>query len=494
MLLSRVLADFPYESVFPVGETDITDIVYDSRREDVAGCLFVCLVGARLDGHDYAASVYERGCRAFLVERRLGLPADALQIVVPDTREALALASAAFFEYPARSLAVIGITGTKGKTTVGELTRAVLSAGGINTAYIGTTGILINGERTPTKNTTPESYELHKAFRKMVEAGVAAVVMEVSSQAVYMNRIAGIHFHIGVFTNLSRDHIGGVEHPTFEHYMECKSLLFRQCRYGIFNSDDFHYTDMIKHARSINSTYGIEGERAHDITGKPLGIWKSENALGERFICRSALGETEFCLKMPGRFNIYNALAAIAVAERMQIPRDVIGKVLAEASVRGRFEIVEALPRAVTIIDYAHNRVSMESALKTLRSYSPRRLVVLFGSIGERAKERRAELGQAVSELADFGIITSDNPGTESPDAIIAEIEASMTGACPYVSFADRREAVRYAIENARDGDCILFAGKGHETYQIINGEYVHYDEREEIAAAAAARLTRVKA
>lgn len=493
MLLSQILADVEFTASADIIGIDIADIVYDSRKPEAAGCLFVCLVGARMDGHDFAMSVYDKGCRAFLVERRLPLPADAVQIVTPDTRLALALTSAAFFEHPARSLAIIGVTGTKGKTTVASLARDILAAGGINTAYIGTTGIYYNGVRTVTKNTTPESYELHRAFRKMADAGVAAVVMEVSSQAMFMHRVAGIHFHIGVFTNLSRDHIGGVEHPTFEHYMSCKAELFRQCRYGIFNSDDAHFTDMARASNCIRQTFGMDEGTAHDITAKPLGIWKSGNILGERFLCRTPLGEREYELRMPGKFNIYNAIAAIAVAERMQIPAEITADALRRAAVSGRFEIVDALPDAVTLIDYAHNKASMEAALHTLRAYEPRRLVVLFGSIGDRAKERRAELGRAVSELADFGIITSDNPGYENPEDILRDIEANMTGACPYVSFADRREAVRYAIDNARAGDCILFAGKGHEQYQIVNGDYVHYDEREEIAAAAAARIARIQ-
>ncbi len=494
MLLTEILPDIEY-SVYgaDIDGLPISDIVYDSRKA-VAGTMFVCLVGAAADGHNFASGAYSSGCRVFMAERKLELPGDAAQIIVSDTRAALALASAAFFEYPARSLAVIGITGTKGKTTTASLIADVLCRGGINTAYIGTTGIVINGEHKPTKNTTPESYELHKAFREMVEKGVSCVVMEVSSQAMYMRRVAGIHFHIGVFTNLSPDHIGGVEHPTFEHYMECKAALFAQCRYGIFNSDDAHYTDIIRSAKSINTTFGVNPELPHDITARDIKIQKSGNILGSRFVCRSVLGENEYELRMPGEFNVYNALAAIAVAERMQIKPEVIREALSAAAVRGRFEIVDALPNAVTVIDYAHNEVSMRAALETIRRYQPTRLVVLFGSVGGRTKQRRAEMGEAVSALADFCIITSDNPDFEPPHEIIADIEKSFAAtSCPYVTFDDRREAVRYAIDNARDGDCILFAGKGHEQYQLIEGEYVHYDEREEILTAAAAKLARVK-
>ncbi len=495
MQLLKILSDIEYtceagESVLRSMEID--DIVYDSRRA-ASRTVFVCLVGAVSDGHCYAVKAYENGCRVFLVERKCTLPSDAIQIVVEDTRSALALASAAFFEYPARSLVIIGITGTKGKTTTASIIADILNAGGINTAYIGTTGIIICGEHMPTKNTTPESYELHKAFHAMVKRGVACVVMEVSSQAIYMRRVTGIHFHIGVFTNLSPDHIGGVEHPTFEHYMSCKAELFRMCRYGIFNSDDVHYTDMIKGASSINSTYGIDTSKPHDIDGLGITIFKRGNILGTSFLCRSIMGAQTYELRMPGEFNVYNALAAIAVAQRMQIPTQIIKGALASSTVRGRFEMVEALPDAVCIVDYAHNALSMRAALETIRRYEPRRLVVLFGSVGGRTELRRAELGREVSTLADFAVITSDNPDFEEPENIIADIEKAVgETSCPYVCITDRREAVKYAINNARDGDCILFAGKGHENYQLINGEHVPYNEREEILAAAAIKLAKV--
>lgn len=496
MILTKILADIEYTSnkgADVLGVTDVSDIVYDSRRA-TSGTMFACLVGAATDGHNFASGAYERGCRVFLCERALDLADDAVQIRASDTREALALASAALFEYPARSLAIIGVTGTKGKTTTASLIADILNASGINTAYIGTTGIVINGKRTPTKNTTPESYELHRAFKVMVDSGVSAVVMEVSSQATYMRRVAGIRFHVGVFTNLSHDHIGGVEHPTFEHYMGCKAAMFAQCRYAIFNNDDEHYTDMVRASRAINSTFGISESIPHDVSARDISIFERGNILGTRFTLKSVFGEDTIELCMPGEFNVYNALAAIAVAQRLQVPPAIIKSALAKATVRGRFEIVEALPNAVTVIDYAHNEASMRAALETIRTYKPTRLVVLFGSVGGRSELRRAELGSVAASLADFCIITSDNPDREPPENIIADIEAAVNSvSCPYVSFTDRRDAVRYAIDNARGGDCILFAGKGHEDYQIINGEYVHYDEREEILAAAAARLAKAK-
>ena len=503
MLLSKILADVEYKSDAPselIDSLEIADITYDSRRA-TADTMFVCLIGAVSDGHNYAAGAYDCGCRVFMVQRQLDtLAPDAVQIVTADTRAALALASAALFGYPSRSLLIIGVTGTKGKTTTAAMIGSILNAGGINTATIGTTGIVINGETTPTKNTTPESYELHKAFRKMVDSGVSCVVMEVSSQAIYMRRVVGIHFHIGVFTNLSRDHIGGVEHPTFEHYMMCKAELFRQCRYGIFNADDPHYTDMVKNAHSINTTFGVNmrsGVRC-DLAARDIRSWHKGNLLGVSFVCRTLMRDCEYSLRMPGEFNVYNALAAVAVAQRMNISERTVVDALAKTTVRGRFEIVtpgadSQLDDVVMIIDYAHNAVSMRAALETIRRYKPKRLVVLFGSVGGRTKQRRAELGEVAGQLADFCVITSDNPDFEPPENIIHDIEECVRQtACPYVTFVDRRDAVRYAIEHALPGDLILFAGKGHEQYQIIEGEYRHYDEREEISAAVTARAAKI--
>ncbi len=265
------------------------------------------------------------------------------------------------------------------------------------------------------------------------------------------------------------------------------------CRYGILNCDDPHYTDMVTGATSINSTYGIEPAKSHDICGSDIKIFKRQNVLGTAFTCKTVMGTEDYGLRMPGEFNVYNALAAIAVAQRMQIPTEIIKKALAAATVRGRFEIVEALPDAVCIVDYAHNALSMRAALETIRRYEPRRLVVLFGSVGGRTELRRAELGREVSALADFAVITSDNPDFEEPENIIADIEKAVgKTSCPYVCITDRSDAVRYAINNAKDGDCILFAGKGHENYQLINGEHVPYDERSEILSAAAIRLAKV--
>ncbi len=479
MLLSQLLTSLSVHSV-PQKDYEISEIVYDSRKAR-EGAIFVCLCGTVSDGHNYAKSAYTLGCRVFLAQRKLSLPDDACVVITDDTRGALSAISAEFYSHPERKLKLIGITGTKGKTTVTKLTRDILSNSGINTASIGTNGIYINGEHTPTVNTTPESCELYMAFDKMVRSGVDACVMEVSSQAYLTHRVDGITFDIGVFTNLAPDHIGEGEHPDFQNYMECKVKLFENCRYAIYNADDSHYTDMRKGSKCPAQTYAINTHA--DFKAELIQEYKTDNSLGISFECVALTGMIPIKLKMPGKFNVYNALAAIACAKRLGIKDDAIAQALKSSSVDGRFEIIDALDYCTVIIDYAHNGFSMQNLLETIRKYDPRRLVVLFGSVGSRTEIRRRELGDVCAKLADFCVITSDNPDFEDPDKIISDIEQSFIGkTTPYVKITDRAEAIRYVLKNACLGDVIVLAGKGHEKYQLVNGEHIHFDEHEVIA------------
>ena len=483
MLLSQLLSVTEPDTL-PENDYEICDIVYDSRKA-CEGVIFVCLRGFTADGHNYAKNAYERGCRVFLAEHALDLPDDACVVTVNDTRTSLAYISAEFFSHPERKLKLIGITGTKGKTTVTKLTRDILTEGGINTATIGTNGIYINGEHTPTLNTTPESYELYKAFDRMVRENVDACVIEVSSQAYLTHRVDGLTFDIGIFTNLAHDHIGDGEHPDFQNYMECKAKLFENSRFGIFNADDKHYTDMRKNAKCPSQTYAI-GVHA-DYTAELINEYKTDNSLGISFECVTLTGVIPITLKMPGKFNVYNALAAIAAAKRFGISNENISTALKRSTVSGRFEIVDALPNCTIIIDYAHNGFSMQNLLDTVRKYSPRRLVVLFGSVGSRTELRRRELGDVCAKSADFCVITSDNPDFEDPQKIISDIEQSFIGSStPYVSIPDRAEAIRFVMRNACVGDVIVLAGKGHERYQLIEGKHVPFDERAVIMEEAA--------
>ncbi|MBQ4575421.1 MAG: UDP-N-acetylmuramoyl-L-alanyl-D-glutamate--2,6-diaminopimelate ligase [Clostridia bacterium] len=489
MKLTKLYPENQYNYIGNPAGIEVKDIIYDSRRE-VSGNVFVCLKGFRSDGHIYAKGVYERGCRAFVCMHRLELPEDAVQIICEDTRIALAEGSMALFDHPERKLKLIGITGTKGKTTVASLIWEILNSAGHKAAYIGTNGINITGVMRPTVNSTPESYILAKSFAEMVECGIKYAVMEVSSQAYLMNRVHGLEFYIGIYTNLSPDHISDVEHPDFENYRDCKAMLFKHSKYSIFNADDEHYTFMARHAASMRVTYAMNA--IADFRGQKPDLWRAEDSLGINFDCHSEGSINKIELRIPGVYNVYNALAAVAASRIIGIPMEVILQSLSSAVVKGRFEMVRALPNVTMIIDYAHNDLSLRSVLETIRRYHPKRLICLFGSVGGKSHMRREELGRAAGELCDYCIITSDNPDYEEPMEIMKGIEKGIlpTG-CRYKMIEDRTDAVKAAVEGALAGDVILFAGKGHEDYQLIKGERVPMSERaiiEEVAAKKAVR------
>lgn len=458
----------------------IRDIVYDSRKAD-KDTVFVCIAGAVSDGHNYARSAYDKGCRVFYAQRKLNLPDDAKVIVCNDTRIALAELSRQFFDFPDKKLRIIGITGTKGKTTTSNIIAQLLNKSGKNAAVIGTNGIIINGVRTPTVNTTPESYILYKTFAEMANKGCEYCVMEVSSQAVKLNRIHGIDFSIGVFTNLSPDHIGEAEHADYDEYRSCKAELFRHCDISVINCDDNDSSYMINAANGkVISCSTKSGDCCADNITRAFEYGK----LGIKFNCSYDGVTTELFIATPGIYSVYNALNAYTVAVLCGLTPAQIKKYLPDTAVKGRFEVVDALSDATIVIDYAHNGISMESILKTIREYNPSRLVVLFGSVGDRTQLRRKELAEAVSQYADFAIVTSDNPGKEDPDKIIDEI-CSYIGNIPYARFADRAEAVEYAVRTAKKGDIILLAGKGHEDYQLIGEEKIPFCEREIVIKTA---------
>lgn len=458
----------------------IVDIVYDSRKakENTA---FVCLVGAKSDGHNFARMAYDKGTRLFYSQRPLDLPSDAQVFICEDTRIALAELSRQFFDHPDRKLKIVGITGTKGKTTTSNIIAQLLNKSGKNAAVIGTNGIIINGVRTPTVNTTPESYELYKSFNDMVNAGCDHCIMEVSSQAVKLNRIHGIEFDIGVFTNLSPDHIGEGEHADYEEYRRCKAGLFERSAVSVINCDDDDAVYMSASAKGRVVTYSVE---KGDCMASGIERWADNSHLGVKFDCKLGDVTAELKVSTPGIYSVYNALCAYAVCIECGLTSAQIIKYLPETRVKGRFEIVDALPYATVIIDYAHNGLSLESVLKTIKEYDPKRLIVLFGSVGERTQIRRQELAEAAAKYADLAIITSDNPANEDPDAIIDDI-CNYVGEMPYVRFADRMKAVEYAVENAEEGDVILLAGKGHEDYQLIGNEKVPFSEYDIIIETA---------
>ena len=450
----------------------------DSRLA-TAGTVFFCLVGKTSDGHLYAPGAYRNGCRVFVVERPLDLPEDAFQYRVADTRAALADCSAAFYGHPERQMQLIGLTGTKGKTTTSLLIRSLLEDAEIPTGYIGTNGVDYLDFHHQTLNSTPESVEIYRYLRYMLDEGVKTCVLEVSSQGLWMERIRGLIFHTVVFTNLSRDHIGGVEHPDFEHYRDCKRLLFSHypAKMAVVNHGDGHSRYMVEGTSSPVLEFGLCEPDAVD---KPQ--WSATNIrpmrkgdkIGVGFEAfRNGLSMRDVCfLPLPGHFNVENALAALTVTcEGFGVePKEALAS-LERAVVAGRFETVTspALPDVTFVIDYAHNGVSLSSILEALREYHPGRLICLFGSVGGRTKERRRDLAQAAGGRCDLCILTSDNPACEPPMDIIEEIDAAFpAGSCPRVRIADRAEAIRYAVEIAEAGDIILLAGKGHEDYQLV--------------------------
>ncbi len=476
-------------------EIEISDLVYDSRKATV-GTLFFCLRGAKTDGHRYAESAYRAGCRCFVCEYDPLLPEDAVVLTVKNSREALADLSAVFYDHPARKLHLIGVTGTKGKSTVSAFIHQILNKNGCPCGLIGTTGAEIGDLHIPTANTTPESKELHKLLRQMVDAGLRYAVMEVSSQAYLTGRVRGIRFEVGVFTNLSPDHIGEGEHDSFENYRACKAAMFRHCDHAIVNADDPYSASMTAGADCTVAYYGFAAnhrdhtdDKQYLLADAPVRFMR-EGKMGIGFDYRYGGIRYTAALPLPGEFNVYNALAAAAVCRHYGVPHPAVSLSLEQVSVKGRFETVEVpgAADAVFVLDYAHNGVSLRSVLRELRSYRPQRLVVLFGSVGGRTELRRKELGEAAAELADFAILTADNPDFEDPKAICRDIAEAMDACkapCEYVIIPDRADAIRFAVTGAKAGDVVLLAGKGHEDYQLIEGRKVSFSEREILAAFA---------
>ena len=474
--LRYLLENLEYEVVQGSLDVQIAEVVYDSRKV-TEGCLFICIEGANFDGHTFATQVAEKAGVLVVSKDVEGISETVTVIKVKDTRYAMAFISAAYFGHPAEKLKVIGITGTKGKTTTTYLMKSILENAGYKVGLVGTIETIIGEKHIPALNTTPESYTLQSYFAQMVEAGMDAVVMEVSSQGLKLHRTQGFVFDIGIFTNLQPDHIGPNEHGSFEEYMNCKGLLFKQCKVGIVNGDDIHCEQVIEGHTCCIERFGFS-ENA-DIRASALSLVRDKGMLGVDFHV-SGVMNMDVEVATPGRFSVYNALTAIATCRHFNVAVEDIKKALLTAKVKGRIEMVKVSDHFTMLIDYAHNAMSLESLLTTLREYEPHRLVCLFGCGGNRSKLRRYEMGEISGKLADLTIITSDNPRFEEPQDIINDIKIGIgktTG--KYVEICDRKEAIKYAIEHGEAGDIIVLAGKGHEDYQEIKGVKYHMDERE---------------
>lgn len=482
MLCSQLFKSFPLRYVLYGTNRlreEVSHISNDSRQVH-GGSIFVCIKGAISDGHDYARSAYENGCRIFVATRRLPLPKDALTMITEDTRAALPILSAALYRDPSKELHVIGITGTKGKTSSALMTAHILNQCGIPTGYIGSNGVDYGTIHHDTINTTPESCDIQRYLRNMVTAGIRVCVIEVSSQALKLSRVKGIQFDTCVFTNLSPDHISAHEHPDFEDYKACKTALFRDYphKYVIYNADDPQSEDVVGDSSAIHIRFALH--RPADYMADRIALFREEGKLGLQFSLHTKDSEQEVILPFPGTFSVYNALTAIAICRRFGLTDQQIAHAMSSVVISGRFEVIDLPHGATVIIDYAHNGVSLRSALETLRQYDPFRLICVFGSVGGRTQMRRAELGKVASELADLCILTADNPDNEPPMDIIRDIAAQFgKDSCPYLEIPDREKAIVHAVSISLPGDIILLAGKGHERYQLIAGQYVSFCERD---------------
>ena len=472
-LLSRI----SYTVIKGDDNTTVSEVVYDSRKI-TKGCMFICIEGANFDGHTFAKEAAQKETAVLIVSKEVEVPKESniTIIKVENTRYAMAFIAAAYFGNPAEKLKTIGITGTTGKTTTTYLVKSILENAGHKVGIVGTIETIIGDTHIHANNTTPESFLLQEYFAKMVEEGCDCVVMEVSSQGLMLHRTQGFIFDYGIFTNMEPDHIGPNEHASFEEYMACKGLLFKQCKVGIVNGDDTHCETVIKDHTCKILTYGMEKEA--DYQAKNLKLTRHNGHIGVAFHVDGNI-DMDVETSTPGRFSVYNALTAIAICNQFQVEKEDIRKALLHASVKGRIELVKVSDEFTLMIDYAHNAMALESLLSTLKEYNPHRLVCVFGCGGNRSKMRRYEMGEVSGKLADLTIITSDNPRFEEPQDIINDIIVGMkktNGA--YIEICDRKEAIRYAIEHGQPGDIIVLAGKGHEDYQEIKGVKYPMDER----------------
>ncbi len=478
MTLEDLLKPLDYTILRGTDNVEVSDVIYDSRKV-IEGCAFVCIKGYAIDGHKFAQDAVDKGAASLVVTEDVEVEGEVNIIKVQDARVALSKMSAEYFGNPAKELITIGVTGTKGKTTTVAMIRSILETAGIKTGTIGTLGIIIDNKVYKTNNTTPESYEIHQTMRKLVKKGGSVLIMEVSSIGLKQHRTDNIVFDYGVFTNFSHDHIGGNEHADMEEYLNCKALLFKQCKTGIVNIDDEHTQALLKDSTCKVETYGYSDSA--DLTGYNDTLLAKSGYVGVNFSTKGT-EELSVDVAIPGRFSVYNALAAISVCRKLNVSTENILKGLDTVKVKGRVEVVPVPGNYTLLIDYAHNAASMESVLTTLREYNPTRLVTMFGAGGDRPKARRFEMGEVSGNLSDLSVITEDNSRFENVHDIIADIKTGIDKTDgKYIIVPNRVDAIRYCIENAQEGDIIVLAGKGHEDYQEIKGIKYHFDEREVI-------------
>ena len=477
MKLSELLKDIRVLEASASMELELTGVSYDSRTTQ-SGELYVAVKGYATDGHKYIPGAAEKGAAAVLCEEKPSI--DIPYVLVEDSRLALAQLGCNWFHNPADEMTVIGVTGTNGKTTVTYLLKSVLEqCANAKVGLIGTIQNMIGDKVIETERTTPESFEVQKLFREMADAGCTHVVMETSSHALYLNRLHGIKFAVGVFTNLTEDHLDF--HETMEKYREAKQILFANCRIGVFNLDDPASVPMMESAACTCITCSI-GKNEADLSARNLKL-RSDHVEFDAVIGNEI---SRFRLNIPGRFSAYNALSVIGAAKALDIPLSAISESLRSAKgVKGRVEVVPTPGKEYTIlIDYAHTPDGLENVLTSVQDYCKGRVIAVFGCGGDRDPYKRPIMGKIGVDKADYVVFTSDNPRTEDPHEILRQVVAGAEKTkTPYKVIENRREAIRWAMDHAKKDDIIVLAGKGHETYQIIGKEYTHLDEREVVAA-----------
>ncbi|MDV4150665.1 UDP-N-acetylmuramoyl-L-alanyl-D-glutamate--2,6-diaminopimelate ligase [Clostridium sp. AL.422] len=472
MKLLELLKGVSFEVLSGSQDVEVNHIQYDSRKIE-AGDLFVCLTGFEVDGHNYALKAIEAGAKVILCERDINIREEGITVLlVKEGRKALATMSSNYYGNPASKLKLIGVTGTNGKTTTVYLLKSILEKAGKKVGLVGTIANYIGDKKVKSERTTPESLELQKLFKDMVEDHCEYCVMEVSSHSLYLDRVYGCEFEVGIFTNLTRDHLDF--HKSFENYYDAKFKLFKRSKTCVINIDDDYGYRIVRDIESLDNkevrTYSIKDES---------DFKASEVMLKEGDIHFKVNGENYNSI-LPGEYNVYNALGAIAAMDVLDIDNRYIAQGLVDVVVPGRCERIGHkynIPYDI-IIDFAHTPDGLKNILETLKDYTKNRLIAVYGCGGDRDKVKRAELGRIGTELADLAVITSDNPREEDPMAIIKEIIAGISKS-NYIAIEDRSEAIKLALNMAEEGDVVVLAGKGHENYQITNEGIIHFDERE---------------
>lgn len=468
MTLYRLLDGIPHKTA--VQDCEITEITCDSRQVE-EGCVFFCMQGVRFDGHDHAATALEKGAVAVIVQRDLGLDR---QILVEDTREAYGIFCANFFDNPARKLKLLGITGTNGKTTITYVVKHILEAAGKKVGLIGTIHNEIADMTLPAKHTTPDPYQLHTLFARMVEAGCEYVIMEVSSHALAQHRVAGCRFDVGGFTNLTQDHLD--YHHDMESYYQAKKILFDLSETAVINIDDDYGRRLAGEVSCPVQTFSCESDSA-DYTARDIKF----SAAGSRFALLTSGNLARIKIPMPGKFSVSNALCAAVICLSAGIEFQQVAEGLSTCTgVTGRLEVLPTNTPYTVIRDYAHSPDGLEKVLATVKEFAPARLVALFGCAGNRDPKKRPIMGEIASRLADFCILTSDNPRDENPERIIADCMPGLTSHdTPHYVCADRYKAIEWALEHSRPDDILVLCGKGHEDYQVLDFGTIYFDEKE---------------